>query len=326
LNMGGIVDKYGRTFKTLRVSLLSHCNLGCVYCVAGEGESEGEREGESVGANNSQLSVPVLLAIIEGLHAQLQLKTLRLTGGEPLLYRDLTDLIRGIHAIGIHDIKLTTNGFLLKRLALPIKEAGMGSINVSLDAIDEDVFFTMSKRRSVQRIIEGIDAAMQAGLTVKINSVIMRGMNDSQVLPLLDFAVSRGIPIRFLELMAMGHLHDKAGSYLFSKDEILEKIAGRYRFRSLGRAEHATANYWQTDQGHIFGVIANESEPFCGDCDRLRLDSLGNIYGCLSDNHPISLDTSGDQKAWGEKLQEALSQKQTLRFTGSALSMLQIGG
>jgi cyclic pyranopterin phosphate synthase len=314
--MGGIVDKYGRTFKTLRVSLLSHCNLGCVYCVAGEDS----------GANHAQISVPGLLAMIGGLHAQLQLKTVRLTGGEPLLYRGLTELIRGIHAIGVHDIKLTTNGFLLKRLAWPIKEAGMGSINVSLDAIDEDVFFTMSKRRSVQRIIDGIDAAMQAGLTVKINSVIMRGMNESQILPLLDFAVSRGIPIRFLELMAMGHLHDKAASYLFSKEEILEKIATRHRFRSLGRAEHATANYWETDQGHIFGVIANESEPFCGDCDRLRLDSQGNIYGCLSDNHPIPLNAAAGQEDWGQKLQEALSQKQALRFTGSALSMLHIGG
>ncbi len=324
--MDGIVDKYGRTFKTLRISLLSHCNLGCVYCVAGEPEGEADEESEGVSANHSRLSVPGLLAIIGRLHIQLQLKTVRLTGGEPLLYPDLTALIRGIHAIGIHDIKLTTNGFLLKRLALPIKDAVMVSFNLSRDAIDEYFFFTLSKRRSVQRIIDGIDAALQAGLTVKINSVIMRGMNDSQILPLLDFAVSRGIPIRFLELMAMGHLHDRAASYLFPKDEILGKIAGRYRFRALGRAEHATANYWETDQGHIFGVIANDSEPFCGDCDRLRLDSQGKIYGCLSSNHPIALEPSGDQKAWAERLQEALLQKQALRFTGSVLSMLHIGG
>jgi GTP 3',8-cyclase len=325
--MGDISDKYGRTFKTLRVSLLSHCNLGCVYCVAGEGEGHADgAHADGAHADGDHLSASALLEIVSRRHRELQLKTVRLTGGEPLLYPGLTGLIRGIHAIGINDIKLTTNGFLLKRLALPIKEAGMGSINVSLDAIDEDVFFAMSKRHSAQRIIDGIDAALQAGLTVKINSVIMKGMNDSQVLPLLDFAVSRNIPIRFLELMAMGHLHDKVGSYFFSKDEILEKIAERYRFRALGRAEHATANYWETDQGHIFGVIANESEPFCSDCDRLRLDSQGKIYGCLSNNHPIPLEVSDDQEALGEKLQEALLQKQALRFTGSALSMLHIGG
>jgi cyclic pyranopterin phosphate synthase len=315
--MQPILDKYGRTFKTLRVSLLSTCNLGCVYCVSGDGGS---------GALSGSLSVPDLLKIIERLQGQLQLRTIRLTGGEPLMYSGLVEVIRGIRSMGIPEIKLTTNGLLLKKLAVPIKEAGMGSINVSLDAVDEGVFFRMSKRRSVQRVIDGIDAALDAGLNVKINTVVMKGMNEGQILPLLEFAFARGLRIRFLELMAMGYLHDRSADHLFTRQEILSVIAGRHTYTPLGRAGSATASYWQTGEGQVFGIIANESEPFCGDCDRLRLDSEGNIYGCLSSNHPIALDSGDDAGEWSGKLQRALLQKQALRFTGSDLSMLHIGG
>jgi cyclic pyranopterin phosphate synthase len=336
INMGLIEDKYGRKFRTLRVSLLHHCNLGCVYCVAGDDDALkthnanvsaiGSHARKGQAAAGSALSVPNLLTIIERLHGQLGLHTIRLTGGEPLLYTGITGLIAGIKEIGIPEIKLTTNGFLLERLAAPLKEAGMGSINVSLDAVDEEVFFRMSRRRGVGRIVRGIDAARQTGLSVKINTVVMRGMNDSQILPLLDIAFARGLQIRFLEVMAMGHLYGTSGKYLFSQKDILSVIATRHRFIPLGRTGSATASYWQTEDGHSFGIIANESEPFCQDCDRLRLDSEGNIYGCLSSNHPIPLGTKETELEWHSKLEQALLQKQALRFTGSDLSMLHIGG
>lgn len=207
--MSVIQDQYGRTFRTLRVSLLSHCNLGCVYCVAGDGEIK------AANITHSSLPVPELLAIIRRLHEQLGLSTIRLTGGEPLLYHGLTDLISGIREAGISSIKLTTNGFLLERLAMPMKQAGMRSINVSLDAVDEDIFYKMSRRHAVQRVVQGIDKALEAGLEVKINSVVMRGINEGQILPLLEFAFSRRCRIRLLEVMAMGHLHDQADRYLF---------------------------------------------------------------------------------------------------------------
>jgi GTP 3',8-cyclase len=320
--MHPIQDKYGRTFKTLRVSLLNHCNLGCVYCVAGE---DSLKEHNSI-ATHPLLPVSGLLEIIERLHGQLQLETIRLTGGEPLLYQELVTLIGGIRSIGIPQIKLTTNGFLLERLANRLKEAGLESINVSLDAIDEDVFFRMSRRHGAQRIIGGIDAALSAGLSVKINTVVMKSMNESQIIPLLELAISRQISNRYLEIMAMGHLHDQSEKYLITRDEILALIAKSYRYLPLGRAGSATATYWQTEEGHRFGIIANESEPFCRDCNRLRLDSQGNIFGCLSSNHPIALQTADSDMDLQKKLQEALLQKQTLRFTGSDLSMLDIGG
>jgi cyclic pyranopterin phosphate synthase len=320
--MSVIADKYGRSFSTLRVSLLHHCNLGCVYCVSGNDElkqANGSGKGDIMAADR-------LLAMIGRLHRQLQLKTIRLTGGEPLLYPGLVELIRGITAIGIPRISLTTNGFLLERLALPLKEAGMQSINVSLDAIDEGVFFAMSRRHSVDRIIRGIDAALAAGLNVKLNTVAMKGINESQLLPLAAFAAERGLKIRYLEVMAMGHLYAQADRHLLTRDEILGILSRRYVLTPLDREASATARYWQAQGGPVVGIIANESEPFCRDCDRLRLDSSGNIYGCLSSNHPIALGLDETEEEWGDKLQQAMAQKQLVRFTGSDLSMLQIGG
>lgn len=315
-----IQDQYGRTFRTLRVSLLQHCNLGCVYCVAGEAELK------QANASGDSLPVEQLLAMIRRLKAQLPLDTVRLTGGEPLLYPGLTSLIRGIRAAGIDAVRLTTNGFLLERMARALKDAGLEALNVSLDAVDEEVFARMSRRHSVQRIIQGIDAAIAAGLKVKINTVMMKGMNDSQLMPLLEFAFARGLTIRFLEVMAMGHLHDQAGRYLVTQEEILDRVGEHYRITSQPRAASATARYWITDAGHRFGVIANESEPFCRDCDRLRLDSSGHIYGCLSSNQPVALGAEETAEEWDEKLKEALAQKQELKFVGSDLSMLHIGG
>jgi cyclic pyranopterin phosphate synthase len=320
--MAVISDKYGRTFRTLRVSLLPHCNLGCIYCVSGDEELKTANtlhEGRS-------LEVEELLAIIRRLHGQLHLENIRLTGGEPLLYPGLASLVRGIRTAGIPAIRLTTNGFLLERHAASLKEAGLEAVNVSLDAVEEAVFFKMSRRHSVDRVIRGIDEAIRVGLDVKLNAVVMKGVNDSQILPLLELAFSRGLRLRFLEIMAMGHLYRDAGRFLVSQEELLHIIGARYRLEPLTRAASSTARYWRTEEGHVFGIIANETEPFCQDCDRLRLDSQGRIYGCLSSNHPIGLELGEDEETWNRKLGAALEQKQPLRFTGSDLSMLRIGG
>jgi cyclic pyranopterin phosphate synthase len=319
--MEAIRDQYGRTFRTLRVSLLSHCNLGCVYCVAGEEELRGWNEAPEKG-----LEAPELLEVIRRLHDQLRLETVRLTGGEPLLYPGLACVVEGLRSMGIPRIRLTTNGSLLDRKAAVLKQAGLQSINVSLDAVDEAIFARMSRRNSVARVIRGIDAALDAGLTVKLNAVIMKGMNAGQVLPLLEFAFTRGITIRFLEVMAMGHMYHNSAQYLLSRQEVLQLIGEQYALTPLEREPSATAQYWVTNRGQRVGIIANESEPFCRDCDRLRLDSSGRIYGCLSSNHPIALGMGESAAGLDGKLRAALAQKQAVRFTGSELSMLQIGG
>ncbi len=311
-------DSYGRTFKTLRVSLLSTCNLGCVYCTAGDPTINADKK--------TQTPAAVFLQQIEQLHQQLNLDTIRFTGGEPLLYRELVEVIAGAKKIGIPNIKITTNAFLLDRMAPLLKEAGLQSINVSLDAVEEEVFFRMTKRQQVQRVLQGIETALACGLEVKLNAVILKGMNDCQVLPLLRYAFKHNVAIRFLEVMAMGHLHQHAAEYLYTQNDILATIDKEYEFFKLLRKPGATANYWQTLEGKVFGIVANESEPFCHDCNRLRLDAQGNIYGCLSSNHPISISNVTKEQVLHSKLQQAMWQKQSTKFTGSELSMLHIGG
>jgi cyclic pyranopterin phosphate synthase len=312
-------DKFGREFKTLRVSLLSTCNLGCVYCTMGSEE-------EITIDKKPQTSAGAFLNHIARLHAQLDLQTIRFTGGEPLLYRELPQLIEGVKALGIANIKLTTNAFLLDRVASALKTSGLQCVNVSLDAMDEASFFRMTRRHQLGKTLKGIETALSCGLAVKINSVLMKGKNEEQILPLLAYAFERDIPIRFLEVMTMGHLFGHGHEYLFSQDEILDVISTRYNFTKQKRKSSSTANYWQTTEGHVFGIIANDTEPFCQDCNRLRLDAEGNIHGCLSNNHAIALSGQESEVELHEKLQQAMSQKQELHFTGSKMSMMHIGG
>ncbi|WP_299289473.1 GTP 3',8-cyclase MoaA [uncultured Mucilaginibacter sp.] len=312
-------DPYGRKFKTLRVSLLNTCNLNCFYCTMGsEEEINYDHRPQKPAAFFSQ--------IISRLHATLDLETIRLTGGEPLLYRELPELIESLNEIGIPKISMTSNGYLLGRQAAALKAAGLQAINVSLDAVDEPSFYKMAKRRHLDRVLNGIETALGLGIEIKLNAVIMKGMNEEQIIPLVDYAFGKNIPIRFLEVMSMGHLHHESDKYLFSQQQLLDQIATKYDFKRLPRKASATANYWQTADGNTFGIIANNSEPFCSDCSRLRLDAEGNMYGCLSSNHPIALDAEDSDYLLQEKLQQAMSQKQLHHFIGSELSMLQIGG
>lgn len=312
-------DPYGRKFKTLRVSLLNTCNLNCFYCTMGSEE-------DVVFDHHSQKTATFFSGIISRLHENLDLETIRLTGGEPLLYRGLPELIRNLKLIGIPKISMTSNGYLLGRQAVALRNAGLQSINVSLDAVDEASFYKMAKRKHLDRVLNGIDTALDLGIEVKLNAVIMKGMNEGQIIPLIDYAFGKNIPIRFLEVMSMGHLHHESDKYLFSQQQLLDTISTKYNFKRLPRNASATSNYWQTPAGNTFGIIANNSEPFCQDCSRLRLDAEGNMYGCLSTNHPIAMNPADNDYILQEKLQQAMSQKQLHHFVGSELSMLQIGG
>ena len=312
-------DPYNRKFKALRVSLLNTCNFQCVYCTMGS------EDGEDVD-HRPQQTAAFFLKQITKLHQYLALENVRLTGGEPLLYRELPELIKGIAEIGVKEIKLTTNGFLLEKQAESLKKAGLKAVNISLDAIDEEVFYRMSKRRQVAKVFRGIDAAIANGLEVKLNAVIMKNHNEHQILPLLNYAFEKNIPIRFLEVMAMGHLHQNHEDYIFKQQQILEIISSTYSLSRVIRKKSATANYWETHTGQTFGIIANESAPFCQDCNRLRMDHAGNLYGCLSVNQGFYFDEQIDEESLKQTLQKTMQQKQLLKFTGSTLSMLKIGG
>ncbi|MBN8220508.1 MAG: radical SAM protein [Spirochaetes bacterium] len=324
-----------RQFRKLRLSLTDACNFACVYCVSGNETHE----------LRAQTPVADFLAWVKAIHAANPLAEIRLTGGEPTLYRDLVALVRGLKAMGIPRLAMTTNGVALARLAVPLRDAGLESVNVSLDALDETVFRTMGGRNPAA-VFAGIDAALAAGLGVKLNTTLVSEMNDTQILPLLGWAKGKNIPIRFLELMAMGHLYGERpaaaeaargerpaaalaatggkSARLFAAEDILSVIATAFEFRALPRAPHATAHYYELEGGYRFGIIGNTSLPFCSDCDRLRLDSRGNIYGCLSSARGISV--AGTQTNMTSALATAMQMKQSERFTGSPLVMRDIGG
>jgi GTP 3',8-cyclase len=320
-----IQDAHGRSFRTLRVSLTNACNFGCVYCVNGEDKGGINHVGASA---QPALKYDELARIVIALHRILDFTAVRLTGGEPTLYTDLVPFVHALTANGIGNIKMTTNGFLLKQKSVALFDAGVRTINVSLDAVDPSVFAAVARRTTLPQVLEGIDAARASGIAVKLNAVIMRGMNEGQILPLLEYAADRAMQLRYLELMRMGHFYSEHfDRYFYPMHEIIETIETKHALTPLFRGPSATAKQWQCENGYVFGIIANESEPFCSDCDRLRLDSYGNIYGCLSEEKREFVgDIVSDDDALGEKLRQALTHKQPLKFKGSSLTMISIGG
>ncbi len=317
-------DNLGRRFEKLRISLLNDCNFSCVYCVS---EDFGNVKTIQKPVTDQPLSPEEFAKLIEAVHRLTGLKSIRLTGGEPLLYGNLFQLIDHIQKIGISDIRLTTNAYYLKEKASKLFYAGVKSVNISVDAIDKDIFSKISRHPNTSRVFSGIEAAVKAGMNVKLNAVVMRGKNDSQIIPLLDYATDLGVKIRFLELMKMGHLYHSENGLFFPEKEILDIIQEKYAIENIQREHAETSNYWRTSGGGIFGIIANESTPFCHDCNRLRMDSNGIFYGCLSNAHGEKLSAyMDDDFLLTEKLRGLLRLKQPVKFHGSELSMRNIGG
>ncbi len=321
-------DPYGRTFKKLRVSLTHECNYACLYCADESAKSTTAASllGNPIPAKKSLLPVDGLIKMISNLHAELQLDTVRLTGGEPMLYPDLLSVVSGLKNLGIPKIAMTTNGHQFYSQANALKAAGLSSVNISIDALEVETFKKMSRNKGLENVLRSIDKALEIGLELKLNTVVLKGINDSQILALLEFAMNKGILIRFLELMPMGPLHQSYKSLFFSESSILDLISKNYKFDSLPKEKNATAHYWSINQQKAFGIIANDSTPFCSDCDRLRLDSYGNIYGCLSSLKAITLKPDTSAYLLSEALTEALTHKQQLNFKGNHRTMQSIGG
>lgn len=263
------------------------------------------------------------LSIVERVMRAVPVEEVRLTGGEPSLYPHLIALVEGLVRLGIARISLTTNGLSLSAHAGSLKAAGLTDINVSVDALDPARFRSITGSSRLADVLAGVEAARDAGLPVKTNATILRGKNTADIVPLLAYFGDRQIPVRYLEVMKMGPIRETHGDLLVREAEILETIAQRWSFSDLPREASATAHYRITEDGRKFGVIANHSEPFCGDCDRMRIDHKGRIYGCLSSAKSFPL--SGDESETVEILSRALAVK-TASFTGSEIHMREIGG
>ena len=320
-----IVDAQGRRFRNLRVSLTAACNYACTYCVP---------NGKRLQAAVAELDAPGLLRAVRLLIDVAGIDKLRITGGEPLLSPKFDAFLPAVMQLPLADVSLTTNGQLLPRKAALVVGAGLKRINVSLDTLNPLAFRAIAKSGDLATVLDGIERMLAAGLKVKVNMVPMRGVNVDQILPLLAYCLARGIELRYIELMNMGHLKHSAlyQRQFFGMDDILALVASRYEFARTDAAFDATAVRYEIPGRGVFGVIANESEPFCASCTRLRLSSNGYLYGCLSSSKRHAIGDvlalpDVDAKALLERrLLGALGDKQTLQFKGETTVMKFIGG
>jgi len=274
------VDRLARPLRDLRLSVIEACNFRCPYCMPAD------RVPDDYGFDAaSRLSFDEIETLVRGF-VRLGVTKLRLTGGEPLLRRDLPELVARLAVIeGLSDIALTTNGSLLGRLAQPLRAAGLGRVTVSLDAIDPTVFAALSGGRGdIADVLAGIDAAKAAGFApIKLNCVVQRGVNDDQVLPLLDYARDQGHVLRFIEYMDVGTCNGWRREAVVPSAELRDRIHARWPLRPLDpnyRGEVASRYAFADGAGEV-GFVSSVSEPFCGDCHRARVSADGALYTCL---------------------------------------------
>ena len=276
----GLLDRLGRPLRDLRISVMDRCNFRCLYCMPKDAY-QGYRFLES----RQRLSMQEIVRVSR-LFAGLGVRKLRLTGGEPLLRANLGELIGDLSSIsGIEDIALTTNGVLLSQHAADLYANGLRRVTVSLDALDEAVFERLSGGfGALEEVLEGIEAAIAAGLApVKVNTVVIRGVNDHLALDLVERFRGRPVIVRFVEFMDAGNRNAWRPGMVVPSRELVARVNARWPIRALSENYRGeVARRWAfVDGGGEIGFISSVSQPFCSGCNRARLSSEGRLYTCL---------------------------------------------
>jgi cyclic pyranopterin phosphate synthase len=281
----GPTDTLGRALRDLRISVTDRCNFRCTYCMPAE----------IFGKDYAFLPRDQVLSFEEierlaRVFVSLGVEKLRITGGEPLVRRDLPDLIAMLSALrrpdgGEIDLTLTTNGSALRALARPLAAAGLQRVTVSLDSLDDAVFGAMNGIDfPVERVLDGVDAAIEAGLApIKVNMVVRRGINESSILPMATWARETGVILRFIEYMDVGHSNGWRLDEVVPASEIVDAIAAVWPVEAAEASYRGeVAGRWRyADGGGEFGVISSVTQPFCRDCTRARISAEGKLYTCL---------------------------------------------
>ncbi len=297
-----LIDGHGRRVNYLRISVTERCNFRCQYCMPEKPFSWVPRENL---LSFEELFEFVRVAVDEGIDK------IRITGGEPLLREDLDRFIAMIngHKSGL-DLALTTNGFLLADVAFRLKEAGLKRINVSIDSLKPEVAAKIAQKDVLSRVLAGVEKALEAGLSVKVNMVPLKGINEDEIVDVMEYAKARGMTIRYIEYME--NVHAKAGLKGLTGKEILFKVKQRYSIRKIGREGSSPAFNYVTDDGYRFGVIDPHKHDFCESCNRIRLTAEGHLIPCLYFDEAMSIREavkSGDIKRATEILREVLRNK-----------------
>jgi cyclic pyranopterin phosphate synthase len=315
----GLRDTLGRPLRNLRVSVTDRCNLRCGYCMPEE---------EYVWLPREDLLSFEEIRELVSVFAGLGVDKVRLTGGEPLLRRDLPALVRLLAAVpGIRDLAMTTNGILLSEQAPALREAGLNRVTVSLDTLRPDRFRELTRRDTHARVLEGVAAVPEAGFTgLKLDSVVMRGVNDDELVDLLELGRRVEAEVRFIEYMDVGGATGWSMDKVVSRAEMLDALARRYGpVEPVGEVSSAPAERFRLPDGTVFGIIASTTTPFCRTCDRSRLTADGLWLLCLYAQRGTDLATLLRSGASREALAAAITGGWTARRDRGAEERKELG-
>jgi cyclic pyranopterin phosphate synthase len=293
---GTLIDAHGRVLRDFRVSVTDRCNFRCLYCLP---ETEAAHNFYRGHWANMPASAPIVqqwvprsnllsfeeITRVVRLMAGLGIQKLRLTGGEPLLRRDVDHLVREVAQIpGISDIAMTTNGFLFRQKAAALREAGLHRVSFSMDSLDRAKFLKMTGRDGLEEVLQSIQVARETGFApIKVNAVIIRGMNDNEIENLACFAKDEALSLRFIEFMPLDSARGWLREMVVPGREILSRVQRRFELVPVaGENPSSTSKRWSlAGSGGEVGIIAPVSEPFCGNCNRIRMTADGKIRTCL---------------------------------------------
>lgn len=271
-----LIDAHQRPIRDLRISVTDRCNFRCTYCMPLD---------EYEWIDKREILTFEEITRLATLFVRFGVEKIRLTGGEPLVRKNLDHLVASLSRVdGLKDLCLTTNAALLAEQIDSLKRAGLKRVNISIDSLDPDRFRRMTKRGDLGKVMDGIFAARAAGLApIKLNAVIERGVNDGDIIPLVEFSREHGFAMRFIEYMDVGNSNNWTSAKLVTKKEIIDKINARYPLREVGRNQGSapSVDYEFVDGEGDIGVIASVTEPFCSSCTRIRLTADGKIVTCL---------------------------------------------
>lgn len=282
-----VYDQHSRHLRDLRISVTDRCNFRCRYCMPAEIFNS-----EDAFLPKEHMLTAKEISRLARIFVTLGARKLRITGGEPLLRKDLPEIVTRLAELDVEDISLTTNGSLLTTYASKLKQAGLHRITVSLDALDDDTFLYMNGGRGrVQPVLDGIDAAAAAGLSVKINMVVQRGINDDAVLPMVEHFRNKGHILRMVEYMDVGNTNGWNEAHVVSTQQLLQQIGERWPLERMAPnySGEVAVRYRFLDGGGEVGFISAVTQAFCSSCTRARLSADGTLYTCLfaSQGYPL---------------------------------------
>ena len=278
-----LVDKHGRHIDYVRLSVTDRCDFRCVYCMSEE---------MTFLPRKQVLSLEEIYQVAKTF-TELGVNKLRLTGGEPLVRKNVMSLIEKIGSLpGLNELLLTTNGSQLEKLAAPLKAAGVTRINVSLDSLDAESFHRMTRTGKLDKVLRGVEAAVDVGFEgIRLNTVILRGRNEHEILDLLEYAIGLGINIAYIEEMPLGEVsdHDRLET-TFSNDDVRNVISERYTLSAIEETTAGPSRYYEVDSHQTrVGFISPVSHNFCDTCNRVRLTVEGRLLLCLGNEHSMDL-------------------------------------